>query len=1686
MSKDLTNKPLKGTSLSANSGVFDTLQANNIILPAESIDGLIDGSQIVGVTITDSEIINTVVGANGPNEGHFTLLTSRGDITFRSVDGTKSAAWDSINGVFSIYGSFVVDGCSTLGNLSICENTIRAVNQNGDVIIVSRQLGGIYLSGPVTNIVNSIGNYLTSVNNGNITFASSDYIDITSRSSANTISAFSGQTFNTGNGDITFNTDTALGNKLVTSILVTSGSMVVATATPSSVKVGDTITLTQTSSVPSMNGTYLVTEIINSNSFAISSGTALTSDGTSGVLYKPPTNNINLNASVHVKIPENIDLTFGNTDNSIYGNTGGLYFNSEGDMIFKLSGSDIFNIPQNTKFQLGSSGNNYINFNGTSTNIQSYNNINITAANILNINSNETFINSPDIYLRDANPMIANFTQNANDSSDRGIEFNYFEGNVSTGSAKLGWFGWRKSTGKFTFLKDATNTNEVFTGSLGEFEIGITTIGSLIISSGSTINVNCGSLLNVNKITGCGNILDIDASNIVNISTASRIALQSSGDIYTPHNIPITFGTSGTYIKENVIGSLWLAGSKNIMLNTQTNGSVIIQPNIKISFDGTSVGNQSISSDSNGNLNMNTNRNINLVTTAGNIIIPQNTSGSAAGFPSIQFGGLSETTTTTATETISGSTRGMFIISNSNSGNINSIATSSVNISSSLGNFLVNTFNGDIQLFATSGNITTGGNVRLYQGSRVIFGISGTANSIRSNSSGNLMINGPNLSPTTGTIGNLIELTNAAVINLRAGTTVNVPTGVQTNFDNASTRYIVADGSNNFNITHNSRGTLNLSALNTNIINTTGTTFISNSTSNVLSSNVNITAQNFTLSGNTTNSTTSINTQHVRLYDPILTLANYTTNSMDGKDRGIEYNYTNSSGASKLGWFGVKTSSNEFAYYSDAINTNEVITGTLGQFALGSVVVENSVSFLNTGNINLNCGTISNTNTLLGCNGVINIVGNTAVNLVGNSNVNISSANINLISNTTGRVLIPISVPLSFGTTSNNINTDSLGNITITSNNGSGTIVLNANVQINGTTENVYSTVTNVQDPIFSIGGVTGPVTNDGKDRGIEFKWYGIRDGSTNSKVGFFGFDNSSQRFTYIPNATNASEIITGTPGDVEFTNGYFKNLDVSCGTVSNLSVINACPSQGLSIVSSSGNINISSNNVIIPTNTKMIFGTTSNTISTDSIGNFLINNTNQSSGVIVNTNTSGNGFVQFNQNSPMYFGAQTSGNFLLRDTFGNFNVVNYTGDIYLTPLTNITSNSYGSVIIPTNDKLVFGQSNTRIESDGTELKLYGTSVSINSSSNITVTNNVDIAGTLTTIDPGTYIYQLGTKQLLNITYVDNSPTNGNILVTTSQAHYLVVGDQVKLANTTSVPKVNGDYTVNQIISDNTFSVAGPYISTPGNKGTMYGVLKTYQGKDVGIEVDYWSTIGNTSVTAGSVNYKRAFFGWLNNTQQWTYYSNATIDNSVVTQGVLGDIRANELFPNRINSFILTGSVTAGNNAIVGSNFQITGGQIDSTPIGQNTAQAGRFTALASTTSTSLENVTFQSNINYSAESYTVSSLLPNRSPVNNRVISYVTVSGVGFTGTGTMPVTGLANGQIKRIVCVSLSVNSQYQLNFATGRLIAPNPLGGPPPTKILFKRQGQSCELMWNSTQINATTGAWILTGGNGGYVS
>ena len=80
-----------------------------------------------------------------------------------------------------------------------------------------------------------------------------------------------------------------------------------------------------------------------------------------------------------------------------------------------------------------------------------------------------------------------------------------------------------------------------------------------------------------------------------------------------------------------------------------------------------------------------------------------------------------------------------------------------------------------------------------------------------------------------------------------------------------------------------------------------------------------------------------------------------------------------------------------------------------------------------------------------------------------------------------------------------------------------------------------------VQDPSTSGSNMTitvttinaGPATDDNRDRGIEFSWH---DGS-NPKMGFFGFDDSTGKFTFIPEATKGSaEVFSGTAGIVAAT----------------------------------------------------------------------------------------------------------------------------------------------------------------------------------------------------------------------------------------------------------------------------------------------------------------------------------------------------------------------------------------------------------------------------------------------------------------------------------------------------------------------------------------------------------------------
>ena len=92
-------------------------------------------------------------------------------------------------------------------------------------------------------------------------------------------------------------------------------------------------------------------------------------------------------------------------------------------------------------------------------------------------------------------------------------------------------------------------------------------------------------------------------------------------------------------------------------------------------------------------------------------------------------------------------------------------------------------------------------------------------------------------------------------------------------------------------------------------------------------------------------------------------------------------------------------------------------------------------------------------------------------------------------------------------------------------------ITIQGNLTVGGTTTTVNSTTVTIDDPVFTLGGDTNPSSDDNKDRGIEFKWHN----GSSAKLGFFGMDDSDGKFKFIPDATNSSEVFSGSVGSAVF-----------------------------------------------------------------------------------------------------------------------------------------------------------------------------------------------------------------------------------------------------------------------------------------------------------------------------------------------------------------------------------------------------------------------------------------------------------------------------------------------------------------------------------------------------------------------
>jgi hypothetical protein len=98
-------------------------------------------------------------------------------------------------------------------------------------------------------------------------------------------------------------------------------------------------------------------------------------------------------------------------------------------------------------------------------------------------------------------------------------------------------------------------------------------------------------------------------------------------------------------------------------------------------------------------------------------------------------------------------------------------------------------------------------------------------------------------------------------------------------------------------------------------------------------------------------------------------------------------------------------------------------------------------------------------------------------------------------------------------------------------------MIINSNLFVNGTTVEVNTVQTTIDDPIITIGGdAPATDTNGQTDRGIEFRWWDplALDGQGAAKTGFFGFKASTRTFTFIPSGRNENEIFIGDSGTSE------------------------------------------------------------------------------------------------------------------------------------------------------------------------------------------------------------------------------------------------------------------------------------------------------------------------------------------------------------------------------------------------------------------------------------------------------------------------------------------------------------------------------------------------------------------------
>ena len=590
----------------------------------------------------------------------------------------------------------------------------------------------------------------------------------------------------------------------------------------------------------------------------------------------------------------------------------------------------------------------------------------------LQVDGTTTTVNSTTITVDDPIIVLGGDTApTTDDGKDRGVEFSYYDS-----QARVGFYGWDESvsrldggTGGYSFLYNATNTGEVFSGTDAYLKAGAlslttntgstsTTTGTLVVTGGVGISENV-------YIGGTTDIAgDVDVNSGKFYVTASNGNVLSQGDLNIQGNVTlgnassdtVTVNSDSTFeddvrvVGPNTVFSITDGTAEKFVIdtdngNTHSDGTLDVDGgvtfNSTLDVDAATTLNSTLDVDAASTFH----DNMLLDTTGKTFTI---TNGTANKFQISSTNGNTDIEGTlnvaqfvhledTDDPTISTDANDNFVISGGDYGAFrfdgggyiegDTLFNSDLYLNGSLNQKDL----GATETFSTQNYLRV--RYKLRAGSTIAY-----TPSYATHGNSNLRVYGGAGIATDLHIGDDLyigKLNSGDTVEFsvlgESGNTEIGRVGQGSNSAGTLTVHGEATFNNPTSFTHNvTIGNANSDTLTVN----SDATFTDNATVN----------GNFTVDGNTVlegnltvnGSTTTINSTTQTLDDPVFTLGGDTAPSQaDAKDRGIEFRYY--SGSAKIGFFGWDNSASRFALYHNATNSSEAFSGTRSGIDAGSI-----------------------------------------------------------------------------------------------------------------------------------------------------------------------------------------------------------------------------------------------------------------------------------------------------------------------------------------------------------------------------------------------------------------------------------------------------------------------------------------------------------------------------------------------------------------------------------------------------------------------------------------------------------------------------------------------------------------------------------------------------------------------------